>query len=376
MSAMRSPTRGSRVPGAAVVAIACFTASVEAQPVSTVRSDQSCMECRLSVSKVAVLGSASDPVSPTQFQVGAARDSRGRYYVAPLADLSMIGVYDTLGQLERTIGRRGAGPGEYGFIMRAEVSRGDSLLVLDVMNSRLTVLSPTYTAVRSIPMRGRYTRAFRLLGDSILVHGEVRTPAAAGFPLHVIAPNGDIIRSFGSLSPELRRDRPQRHLRHVALTEEGAWTARLDEYRLELWSLTGTLVRSVLREADWFKAWDYSQPHVWNSPPRPMTVDIWSDSGHVLWTMVRVPSSSWRSPARERVGREQPMPPFHVVDSNTDTIIEAIETKSGRLIASQRFSQFFFAQSEGGLLYSLRETDDGDLRVEVWQLRLSRQPGG
>lgn len=349
----------------------CLPLDSFAQPRTTI-STTGCAACDLELVHVATLGTTTDPISPSHFQIGASRDSRGRYYVAPMADLAVVGVYDSSGKFLRTVGRSGAGPGEYGFIMRAEVLKGDSLLVLDVANSRITLLSPEYAPIRSIPMHGRYIRAFRISRDEFLVYGDVRSAAAAGFPLHIVANDGRVVRSFGSLKPEVSRDRPQAHLRHVAIGSDGdPWTLRYDRYELEKWQLSGSLAHAISRNASWFPPWDYSQTVSHASPPKAVSVDLWSDEAGMLWSMIRVPSARWTPYPRKPGVREPPMAPLGYFDESTDTIIEVLDPKSGRLLVSKRYEQYFFGQANGQL-FSLRETADGDLRVEVWDISLRK----
>jgi hypothetical protein len=67
-----------------------------------------------------------------------ALDGRGRVYVADAAAYE-IRVFDTTGAHVRTIGPRGAGPGEFGSLL-AIGFLGDTLVVLDGGNARLTLL--------------------------------------------------------------------------------------------------------------------------------------------------------------------------------------------------------------------------------------------
>lgn len=357
---------------AAVGAVYLFASPATAQTTpSIVVPDSPCNECRISLAWVATLGADADPLSPSAFQVGVTQDSRGLYYLAPTADLAVMAVYDQNGSFLKALGRAGEGPEEYGFIMRTEVMPGDSLLVLDVGNYRLTVLSPLHAPVRSMRMNGRFTSAAVLPDGRLLVHGRVRSPERAGFPLHILAPDGRITDSFGSVVPESRRDRPQADLRQLSAVRDGkVWTAHLDRYEMELWSLEGELLRSVTRRTEWFQPWDYIDGQELDVSLQPMTVAVWQDRQERLWTMVRVPAPDARPPTRARAEREQPMPPFDVVDAGHDSIIEVIDPLTGRLLASQRFPQYLMGAIGEDIVYSMRATPEGDLRIDIWRVEL------
>jgi hypothetical protein len=366
--------RWSRRGGLECVGLVILVAHrLHSQTITVVPSTIACGACRIELVKKVTLGSPTDTVSPSDFQTGVVRDSRGRYYVVPAAGLTTIAVYDSAGRFLRTIGRSGRGPGEYGFIINAEVVEGDSIFVLDANNHRLTVLSPSYSVVRSLPLVGQFTRAFPLPRGEMLVNGSVNTRAAAGYPLHVIGPDGAIRRSFGSARPELYRDRDQFNIRWVdRWTQRDVWVAHVDRYEVERWSLDGTLVRAYRRDASWFPPRDYAKRHSLDAAPPPMMLAVWEDASGRIWTISRVASDKWRASPRVGSTREQPVPPFDLEDQNTDTILEVFDPSNGALLGTQRFSQYLLGNVGQAAVYGLRTTEDGDLRVDIWQIRLTK----
>jgi hypothetical protein len=332
--------------------------------------------CTIALTHAVTLGSPTDDVSPTPFEVGVVRDQRDRYYVTPTSDLSSFAAYDGSGRLLQVIGRQGAGPGEFGFIMRLEVFGGDSLIALDVGNSRMTVLSPGYQPVRSFPMPGRFTRAFSLGSGRWLVNGTARAASAAGLPLHVLGPRGEIERSFGSMHAQVRRDRPQADLRRIAVGDSGTiWLARLDQYLLEEWSSAGSLVRSLRRHADWFPPRDYGRRQEPTARPDPLLLDVWRDQTGYLWVLARVASPAFRAPPQAPGRREHPMPPLEWQDANHDVIIEVIDPATARVLASRRLPQYLIGHVEADRVFGLRALPNGDTRVEIWRASLTGSEG-
>ncbi|MGH7555306.1 MAG: hypothetical protein ACREMQ_20070, partial [Longimicrobiales bacterium] len=113
-----------------------------------------------------------------------------------------------------------------------------------------------------------------------------------------------------------------------------------------------------------------------NEPPPPMTVAVWQDGGARLWTMIRVPAVQWRPRRIDPSVREQPVRPFGERDAEFDTIIEVLDVRTGALLASQRYSQYFVGNLNDDLVYSLRGTEDGDLRIDIWRIGLETNRRG
>lgn len=66
-----------------------------------------------------------------------------------------VRLYDSTGRHLVTSGRRGSGPGEYQIIAAVYPGAGDSLLVMDIVQRRLSVLAPEGAWVRSFSLAGQ-----------------------------------------------------------------------------------------------------------------------------------------------------------------------------------------------------------------------------
>jgi hypothetical protein len=188
----------------------------------------------------------------------------------------------------------------------------------------------------------------------------------------VLGKDGEALRSFGAVVPETNRNRPQIDVRRVGYSgSDVIWLAKLDRYEIEQWRLDGAIIRSFRRDADWFRPWDYGKESAKSKGlTGPLTVAIWQDSTGLLWTMVRVPSLS--GPTIDYSGRERrPLPPFDIEDASIDTMIEVIDPSTSRVLASQRFPQFMLGHIERDLVYSLGHSEGGDLRVDIWRIKLT-----
>ena len=105
--------------------------------------------------------------------------SDGRVYVADWQDARINVLSPDLQRIERTLGRRGEGPGEFQYISSLQILPGDSLLAFDLSLNRISVFPPgadttayvlnlaakankaTPYWVRRVPGTDRYLAAYR-----------------------------------------------------------------------------------------------------------------------------------------------------------------------------------------------------------------------
>ncbi len=99
-----------------------------------------------------------------------AMDSRGHVYVVDFQEPGIIELNHDLGY-ERTIGREGEGPGEFGRAATVQILEGDSLIVWDSQLQRLTLFPPRggdAASVHSLGTREGSSTTWRLAGGAYL----------------------------------------------------------------------------------------------------------------------------------------------------------------------------------------------------------------
>lgn len=137
----------------------------------TVAGEPECRDCRIELAHIVTLGDSTDTASVLPNAAGrecmVGKLSTSEYILSGIAGGGFLSVYDAAGKPVRTIGRKGAGPGEFRSPLRVAVGSGDSLYVLDDANSRIQVLSAAGAYARVLPTRDRY-RSFPLLPDTTL----------------------------------------------------------------------------------------------------------------------------------------------------------------------------------------------------------------
>lgn len=335
----------------------------------TVAGDPECRDCRIEIAHIVTLGDSTDTATVLPNAAGrecmVGKLSTGEYILSGVAGGGFLSVYDATGKPVRTIGRKGAGPGEFRSPLRVAVGSGDSLYVLDDANSRIQVVSAAGAYARVFPTRDRY-RSFTLLpGDRLLLF---RLPKSRNDRLfHGFDREGREVMSFGTpLQPDSALDL-ENWL--VARAPGGRfWTASIWSYELRRWSGPDSLDLAVIRKAEWFPSPSVFSEDVYvRVPPPPLLLHAWEDDNGRLWTYTAVADPEWRPGMGMRVTPAWQEKVF-------DTIIEVIDLGSGRLLASHRYPSRLAPLCSSPLMYTVVEPPDGDLRVHVLEPRLI-EPG-
>lgn len=330
-----------------------------------VSSRQTCPGCSIVLRHVVTLGRLEDDASITTFSV-VARDSRGRYFVAPTATPGAVAVFSPHGDLIRSIARSGQGPGELGRIRNIAVTPGDSLLVLD--GQRLTLFAPQGGFVRTAQLPAG-VRSFRFL---VLRDG--RVVVNNYFPTHpafvVLSPEFSEIRTWGREIAGGDSDSLQYRLALLTTGEVVAAQANYG-YVIEVWDTTGILKHRFRRTVDWFPAWE-SQPLVHAAPdesrPPPRITAVATDALGRVWVCALVADANWVGRARSQGGRGDGLPlvPLDDFPRIYDTVIEVLDVSHGRVVVTQRFDEVV-KFLDNGFVYALHSEPSGLIRIAVWR---------
>jgi hypothetical protein len=183
-----------------------------------------------------------------------AQDSRARFYVTtPQQGPEAPFVYESDGRFLQRLGREGEGPGEYEYPGTMLVTRGDTIHVLDQRARRLTVLSPSFEVVRTVPgMPG--TGAILQLPNGHYVVNNAHT----GHPLRLLDKSGRALRGFGEGSEVMDPYSGWRNGRALALSRRGGfWSAvRLSRHIIEHRTEDGLKTLEIKPQSDWHFPFD------------------------------------------------------------------------------------------------------------------------
>lgn len=330
----------------------------------------SCRSCRVTLDPLATLGDSTGAGMLEAEINNVVRDTRGRYFISD-GQTPHIWVFDGRGTTVTRLGRQGSGPGEYRRPTAFLVGPGDSLHVFDASLSRMTVYAPDLTVARTEALEFRpdlYDGA--VVGRRLVINASIRTAERAGLPLHLLGPSGGILRSFGSATGVYRPDLGYGIRRSVTAGHGGSvWAAELNTYVLQQWDTAGRLLRTIQREVEWFPTlWSYD---INAASPPPPSITALLQSGDTLWAMVKVADRNWRS-AVESASPDGRF--FKVSDQNEyrDTMLEAIDTRSGRVVVSARIPELLWGFIGPGTVYGPGTDEAGNPVVKIYGARVAR----
>jgi hypothetical protein len=336
-----------------------------------VRDDPRCTACRIELTPGVRLGDRDGPGSIEHLESHVVRDSRGRYIIRGSYSTNLK-VYSANGDFMRTVGRKGGGPGEFEGVAAIQILAGDTLLAFDWGTVRWSLFSPEYDFLQSGPLPFQpEPQAIALKTGDFVLNSDRRTPRQIGQPLHEINRSGQLVRSFGSPSGVYRRDIPS--LMSRALAPSGGallWSAYRRRYQIDLIDASrGTIVRSFVREADWFPDEMKPEPRsaTQDPAPYPYIVDIQEQSG-LLWILISMADPDWRAQVQEGAPGEH----FQVLDDQgyRDSVIEVIDLECATVLASVRVPEYVRQFVAPGVVGTTIEDDEGYPYLQTWLVRL------
>lgn len=305
----------------------------------------------------------------------AYRDVSGRIYIVG-DPIEQVLVFDSGGRFLRRIGRKGSGPGE--------LRDGSSLVVTG--DGEFSVFDRGRSVILNFDHTGRLRSEARTVGwiptglhtypweDSWVVHvTTLHTRDRIGFPLHLVnVRTGEIGRSFGSLTSgrELGSDRIDPA---TAVTEDRrVWMAKgFERYEIGLWEMNRRLL--LLRhEAKWFPEVPRADL-VHGGKPTPFIYALaLSESDSLLWVLGSVADEeSWDG---LNASEAYSLSASQDYDRIYDDILEVIDLRTNRVIASQRFEHSYHL-IDAGLIGRLAITATGSVRYQTFKVQLDALVG-
>lgn len=350
---------------------AVLPSAATSQRTVVITAQPSCLRCVVALQEVVVLGDSSGD-GRLEEQGAVMADGAGHYFVASNYAPGKIRAFGSTGKYLRTIrpmNRQGS------FQERPLMAMVDGGIALaDMLGEQLQVLDAEFRPIHVQQMPPLAASGLIAVGDAAwVVAAESRTPDLAGIPLHLISRDGHIVRSFGSLQEILSPSAPFESRRVIAAASRGdVWSARVNQYTVELWDLDGVHKLSLHRDAEWFPAWVRYDGLPRLVRPKPSVAAL-QQNGDTLVVLVRVPDAEWKP----RTGRLAPNLQGATVTTDADweriydTMVEVIDLRSRRLIASSRVSQNLLGFVSRGHVVSFAEGAAGSARYTVWSLRIT-----
>jgi hypothetical protein len=346
---------------------------VAAQDVINLGATRLCNQCNINVERVVTLG-VPEGEGYVGYPTGIGKLGNGDWVLVQSENSTQLTVFAPDGRFRHRLGRAGAGPDEYRWITFLQTGADDSVRVYDAGLGRLSILDANLKTARTIQLgvKGPY-------GVVFLPHGlfvaavELSTIEHLGYPLHLFGSDGKVIRSFGALRPEYRRNRPGALIRWVAPAgSDGIWSGHFLAYVIEKWTADGALIARYVRDVDWFQPHDH---YGYNGSRAPNTalVSLYQDSAGNLWTMLRTADPNWQRGVGARTG---PLSDGSVGVRDRaayyDTIIEVFDPRTAGILASRRVPDYLVRFDSQGNVIGYREDSGGHPYIDVYRVHLER----
>lgn len=346
-------------------------------PSHIVPDEPSCARCTINIQTGIVLGDNSGPGAILGTPLAVSRDSRGRLWVVD--GIEMPKVYDATGSFIREIGKRGREPGQFIHPMDAIPVPGDSMLMIDGDN-RGTVVGPDLSIGRAIllPLAPRPSVVLHW-PDTVWANGNIPSSEYVGLPIHVLSFASDtarILAAFGPNGGELRAGGVDAIWQWISVPRSrSVWTANRVVYALTQWDRMGSMRLELIRRPSWFAG----QSKFWmgnpeNAPP-PMVAAVHEAEDGLVWVFVNVAAPRWVDAwaslrgegAGEIAASQIAMEKLYI------TRVEVIDPKLGRVVARTTLDSWVIGVVGDGRAASVIRGKNGELRVRLSTLLLSRQ---
>jgi hypothetical protein len=323
-----------------------------------------CGTCRIVKTVMAEFGNdpAAQEAAPDGLMGGIAV---GNAFLGIVQSMKAVPVvFGADGKLIRVLGRSGQGPGEFAGPGLVSTWRGDSILIADGMSGRISVFDRTWTFGRSFPLSPT-VESWAPLSNGLFV-APVSQHLRRNDMLQIIDATGKSLGTFGRISDADSVAGAMNGASLITTDGRSVWTVSfLGTYRIIEWNpVTKARSRTLVRRGDGFASKQEFAALSPKTPPSPAIKGLYRDGPH-LWVFYSVADRQWarglvQAEMQTHTGKAKYWKPEQP-DLVFDTIVEAIDIATGKLLASQKFDEAYIAvTSTGNLALHRGETTEGE----------------
>ncbi len=283
------------------------------------------------------------------------------------APSNAVGLYDSTGRFVRRFGRSGRGPGEFRAAQQVGFGPGDSLWVLDqAFLAHVFSPPPASEYVRTIqpgrPLVGRITPW------GILSAGVFTSPGGLRHP-HVMGFDGQLRWEFGADVPP--KDIHDRMASPGMRDSAHVWVAHAKAYILELLGADGAVHGRVERTVAWMPG---DTSNLDRRIPRGSIRAVSVDAEGLLCVLGRRANPEYVPPTGPPLVANRPiearrLPTFSYAE-RFEGVIEVLDPRDGRLVASRVVSGGVLGFAERDLIHEVEQDEVGRVKVHLRRMRL------
>ncbi len=275
---------------------------------------------------------------------------------------------DARGQFLDTLGTIGSGPGEYRRPQLILPYRRDSILIIDRINARATVLDSALRLARSFPM------AFPAIWGAALADGSLALShgmGSVGLRLGRFGPEGEPLGDAPWSFERARSQRGDHPHYHVGAEPDGTWWALSLDRRFEFrrYDARDSLLATWEFPAELLAPYE---GYPTTSPENPPAAGIGAgflDARERLWVVASVADSQWSEGLGERRTAEgQEYWPTVDVHALRDALVIVAEAARGHILRTWRLDSLPGEVIEPWVLLTGTEDDDGWFHPELRRL--------
>lgn len=344
-----------------------------AQQRATITDQPTCPSCVISLQRIGELDNTGDRL-PLGRPISVRQDSRGRIFVNTDVNKDGILLFDSEWQAERILGRAGRGPGEFFSIVSINITAGDTLVVLDRGNKRISFFDSTLEHVRDMSFWGmpHYAESIVLPNGELVISADMPGPDAFGIPIHRVDTGGNVTHSFGAEPGRSVAGDYYGTVRAVALARDGTiWSARYNDYYLENWSIEGRLLRVFVGDRPWFRPYAELPPYSFKEPPAPRIRTVREVApGKILVVSQRAKSTGWQEGMGDRPGHSGPVLGIPKRWLTFDSQLDLIDVDTGELLQTHIVPAYVMGFVNDTILHSYDETELDVPTITLWELSL------
>jgi hypothetical protein len=256
----------------------------------------------------------------------------------------------------------GAAAGQFQVPLFARIGPADSIWVFDG-SQRALVFGPDRRYARAAQLPEVPWDALVLPDGRMLI-----APANADrpLPLLLLSQTGDLVRELGAAKSAATMPPTPRWL--IRDVDGSFWSMPMQfRWRLEHWDTNGAAISILERRTAWFEPYTTISTPDRDHAPQPAVQGAWIDGIGRLWVLGTAADPRWE----RGLGPPRPGSPARVIadpDKVYDTILEAIELRTGKLVAAARMDPSYSSVVEPGVILHVRETAGGWKKAELMKV--------
>ena len=275
-------------------------------------------------------------------------------------------VYSDSGRYLATLHGGATAPEQFQVPLFSRFGPGDSIWIFDGAQ-RALVFGPDLRYARAVELPASPWDALVLPDGRMLI-----APANADHPLPLLltSPTGARDRELGAADSASTALHSPRWL--VRQNDGSIWSMPVQfQWRLEHWDSNGALLSVTNRRPSWFAPYTQLSTPGTKRAPQPMIEGMWIDPTGLFWVLGSVADPHWRRGLDVRRSA-----PESAVIANPDQVfdsdLEAIDLRTGKLIASARLDPAYSSVVEPGVIMHVRSIPTGWKRVDLMRVSLER----